>query len=612
MNYELDLNQSSGSGKVLTSLVKKIIIVCLMAFVLIGCQEEDLLFEKRYVMIDIPGYDTDDYIELMNSDDPDACYLGIAYLIKNDLPGTDDQQLKRTIAARAKILMKGPSAKVRAISAVLSGSLGDPEFEELLADLLTDKNSAVKVDALFTLAKFPELSDQTIEAVIRCFDDENVLVRLQALETARVCKSTDQKQKATARILTKLDDSLKFEQFKRIEALGYLEHDAAKQTLLSLLDSDDSRIVNVAIAALGKLGSKEAGTPLLRLLAERQYDVDAIVGSLAHISPDVLIKLLDNKDEGVRIAAIKQFDIPLSQEALKIVIGKLERREPLIWDKLKTVEGKNLGSDPEFSALLELLMKQYMESGDGKEFNSELIKYLTSTKLHKKLLAMIYLSEDHAFDLNVISANQPSPDYVSALIELSRDSSPVIRLFAVTALGNSVDERTEKILLGGLDDEVFAVQYASINAGAGYVSHSGKYDVMAKVYGEKDRFIPTTFDDEDVNLAIRQLIERVIENVESSRVAQQRHLTELSANNTRFTRLQAAAALCGDEKNQSGKSLLFDFIETGSVGEKRFALEAVEKAASPKDLKRFQKIRVQEKDQELRLKLDEIINSLSK
>ena len=126
----------------------------------------------------------------------------------------------------------------------------------------------------------------------------------------------------------------------------------------------------------------------------------------------------------------------------------------------------------------------------------------------------------------------------------------------------------------------------------------------------RERFIPESYSEDDRNLVIRRLIERIVAGAERKEMTRKRRVSELALDSA-STRLVAAFELA-DNKDNTGLPVLLQFLETGGVTEKRFALKGIEELsfASAEAVSKLETIEATETDPEVRGKIAKLVEKL--
>ena len=584
------------------------IAIYLLMVVLPGCWETPSVFEKQYVRIEIPGYTADDYLRLLESDNPDLRYLALGNLIEDKL--TEG----KTVSERIGVLLEDPSAKVRGIAAFATKSIKPERFETGLIKLLQDDSDAVRLEVVAALGRICANSKQAAQGVLDRIDDANILVRLQAIDTLAGCKSSALRPEIVRRLSDDLPKRTNLEQLMSIGTLGSLgEREEVESRLLVSLGSEDHAMVTVAAEALARQRSSSAVQPLLSALQQERGSAKVLVSALGSIgTPEAIQALsqsLEVSDEQVRIAAIEAIGETKGSEGLAALINRFTIYEAAIQGEADSVKWKDVTeSYPELGALLEAISKKRF--GDLDETRTfDFSQLIMSQQEYEKIIGLQFLAYGEPYDRVIVPfAAEERKDLFPYLERLASGDSLLLRVFALRAIGNTVDSRSGALLEAAAHVAPFGIRYAAIEALGKYVGNTGDYSSLHRLYDRKEQFIPSDYTDEDQALLIRKLIDTVLADGEREDATRRRRIAELATSSSAPTRLVAALQI-GDS---TGLPVFFELLESGARIEKRAALKAIEQFldSSDKTISKLQELKMREQDAEISEGLDQVIARL--
>lgn len=582
---------------------------CLAAATLSGCWEPQTVFEKRYVRIEIPGYTAEDYLRLLASDDPDLRYLALANIIEDKLTNQE------AVSKRLSSLLQDPSQKVRAL-AVFSVKSVDPEkFDAALLTLSRDRSSDVRLESAVALGSRCGVSPKAGHALLSRLDDANVLVRLQVENALRECTASPLRTEVVTRLQAALPQRSQLEQLMLVNTLGAIGHrEEVESQLLNLLASEDSAMVRVVTEALAQQRSALAVPVLAELLAQKRGDLQLTVSALGSIgTPEAiqtLLLLLDADDEALRVAAIEAIGDAEGNEGLAELAARLARSEVRISSDVDSPQWVDLSENyPELPALLKAIDQKRLGSQDPID-QATIAQLLASGQAHEQLIGLQHLAGERPYDRRVVQIEGETQDLFPHLEALCGHASPLMRVFALKAIGNTVDARALPILEAATKDSTFGIRYAAIEALGAYAENTGNYTPLARLYGMKDQLVPEAYNSTDHSLLTRQAVEKVIARGERSDVTHRRQIAELAAASARPTRLFAALQL----KDQAALAVLLEFLETGTPSEKLAALQRIEVCCAPaaETIPKLQALSEKEPDKELREDIEQVVEKLKK
>ena len=582
--------------------------LCLLSMLLPGCSTPSV-FEKRYVRIEIPGYAAKDYIRLLDSDNPDLRYLALGNLIEDKL--TEGE----AVSKRLGILLHDPSPKVRAISAfsVSSLHLSLSLFETSLTKLAHDQSADVRLEAVAALGKRCRTSTEIAHTLLGCLEDQSILVRLQAIDELRECSLSPLGSEIVHRLLTALPKLSQPEQLKLIHTLGLLEQkEEVESTLLTLLQSKEDPVITVSAEALGHLKSAAAVKPLLASAQQKRGSAEVIADALGSIgTPEAiqaLLQLLNTDNETVRIAVILAIGETEGNVGLGELVERLTQQEARIQQEVNTVKWADFKSNyPEFLTLLEAIDRKRF-GGLDKFVEPPVAQLLVSEKGYEQLIALNVLVDGKPYDRLIVTLDGEKQDLFPRLEALSSGSSPLMRVFALQALGNTVDSRALPILEAAVKDTSFGIRFAAIKALGNYAMNTGNYSPLSRLYEMREAFVPSTYTDEDREFLTRKFIDTTLAAVERKEITRRRRIAELLASSSRPTRLIAALQL----EDNIALPVFFEFLETGTVAEKQVALSGIEKFSVPSTdtISKLRELKAKEPDPEVSKKIGQVIEKL--
>jgi HEAT repeat protein len=184
-----------------------------------------------------------------------------------------------------------PTYRVRLEAILAIGTLGPPNDRQLLMSVLqglqerlTDKDPAVKIWAHVALMALDEVTEKSLQVVIRYFKNNDPKVRTEA---ARGLGAIGNKLKSKSTmvepaLLAALDDKDVNVVAAAAEALASLEEMSgkARSALLDLLKNPDANLRAVGARALGMAGSKgRQGVPALTALVQDKEQPPFVLAS---------------------------------------------------------------------------------------------------------------------------------------------------------------------------------------------------------------------------------------------------------------------------------------------------------------------------------------------
>lgn len=582
--------------------------VCLLAVASSGCWQTSSVFERRYVRIEIPEYAAKDYLRLLDSENPDLRYLALSNLIEDKL--TEGEAVSKKLG----VLLQDPSPKVRAIAAFSAKSLdlSVSTFEPRLITLSHDPSSEVRLEAVAALGKYCGASDKVAQAILPRIEDKSVFVRLQAIDTLSNCVLSSQGVEIAHHLLAELPKRPQLEQLMIIRTLGSLGQGekAVESTLLSLLNSSEDPILTVAAEALGGVKSAAAVQPLLESIQKKRGNAEVMVAALAAIgTPEAvqaLGQLLHTEDDKLRVVIIEAIEQTEGGVGLAELVEQFTQQEARIQKDVDTVKWADFKANyPELLALLGAIHRKRFVGLD-KFVGPPVAQFLTSEKDYEQRIALRLLADGQPYDRVIVASIEGKRDMFPQLESLCNHPAPLMRVFALRALGNTVDSRAVPILEAAVKEASFGIRYAAIQALGRYAQNTGDYSPLSRLYAMKESVVPSTYTSEDKEFLIRALIGTTLAEVERAEVTRQRRMAELSPSSSRPTRLMAAL------EDNTGLPVLFEFLETGIPAEKQAALNGIERFAVPSTdtISKLRELKAKEQDEYTNKKLGQLIVKL--
>lgn len=598
------------------------------ALLLLSCCEEGEtdVFERRYSLTQIPTFEAEDHIALLDHKDPNIRYLALANLLQMGALAQPDEDREmnqpiKKLGAKMRSLLADPAPKVRAIAAYAPINRAGEGAEERLLALLDDGHSAVRVEAVVSLGatgsqvwkgqeRSGKLTPAGTERVASLLDDTNVLVRLHALEALGSAASPQSADAVVRQIELALARREAPEVLKALEVLGQIESDEAEKILLGRLDDDDARIVGVAITSLASRRSPALEEWLITALAKGREPAAHLLENLAMIattrSRATAISMLDHPEADVRSqcgAILERIGDQASFDALAAALRGVTERPALPAG----------GSGSEEEEMIELLMRirTVGEKLGTYTFDREgLQTLLHSPRQHDQLVAIVHLAEENAYDapfLEFLPAGDA--DFLAPLEALTNSQSPLTRLLAYQALAKSGNLATGDVLVAGvIADPVFKVRFAALEALVDYTATTGRRTPLRSVCEQRSKFEPSTYKSDDPNLLMRERIEQAIRQFEPSWESVARAQAELRSGKKNASGLLAAAFLA---PRKEAMDVLLDALATGAEGAKTFALRTIDTHAEQQHVNQLRKILAVEKNPDRQKALAKIIAKAS-
>ena len=289
-------------------------------------------------------------------------------------------------------------------------ALGKFKDRKAVADLIkvlenTNESKSIRATAATSLGTL--LDERASAPLLAALDDENAEVRLQAVTALGVIKGANAVNKLVELLQSPLEDiSVRA---ACITALGMIGDNNSEAAVLRIFRTESGIVFKSAIAALGKLKSKEAVAELIAILEDRSMEADArtkAADALAAIgdsraAESIGRRLVDDTEYGVTITpdtfthnpmfealvkASKSFQLPAF--VAHKMIERIEGSRPESWP-IKAAAANALGRSktPEaISKLRELLTDRKKEvrqstalgigEGELRELQDEIVKIM--------------------------------------------------------------------------------------------------------------------------------------------------------------------------------------------------------------------------------------------
>lgn len=575
-------------------------------------QEQDV-FERRYSLVRIPSFELADYAERLDHEDANVRYLAVANLLKMGVlaepsEGSAGGEEVAQLAGKLRELMDDPAPKVRAIASYAPINRAGDGAEAKLLEKLNDPYSAVRVEAAVALggeksSRRRELSAAGTTQVTALLDDENLLVRLHALETLAATAAPEQ----GAAIVEKIEHTSMQREIpeilKALETLGKIDGDRAEAFLTEQLAHQDPRIVGVAVASLAGRESPALETWLLERLAGAEAPEPHLLANLAEVatrrSRAFAASKLTDPDPAVRsecAAILVKIGDRGSFDALATHVDSLV--EALTAEEFEEIEGE----------LVELIIQLTTLGTELELFDLDragLSSLLQSKRPHGQLVALLHLIEINYHDSQLVSGPAGAPSFLPPLEALTASESPLIRRLAFSALGKSGNPAVGRILLEAFDDPSPTIRLTVLEALVDFTSTTGQPGPLRSIHSQRSQFKPTTFADDDLDLELRQDIEEAVRQFEPAWASAERASAELRADGDSTTQLLAAAYLA---PRADAMGVLLDTLAGGTDGAKNFAVEALAEHATEEHLPRLREILGSETDPLRKRWLNDIIS----
>lgn len=248
----------------------------------------------------------------------------------------------------------------------------------------------------------------------------------------------------------------------RVPAMGVLVKVGAPSVpaVVELLSEDDQDLRMAAADALGKIGSKDGTSALLKstddIAAVRRVAISSLCTICDPRSTDLLVEVLSRTtDDGeVRAGAARALSVIGGDKAISAVVGALGDLDLKV--RTSVITGLQRMGDPAVGSVVTAI------AGGSSD-----VRHAGAAALEKI----------------------ESPSAMSALLKLSKDSDPMVRLSAAKGLGEQRSSPQTGVLIGMLSDSDGRVGDAAVQSLAGLesaavspliaaISNDGQSDVV--------------------------------------------------------------------------------------------------------------------------------------
>jgi HEAT repeat protein len=198
---------------------------------------------------------------------------------------------------------------LRLQAAMLSGEPATGETIRVLADALTDRDSEVRELAAAALYEMGPAAAAALPELMTAIGDENIVVRRRAARVLGLLQ--DQADDVLAALINASDDPDLSVSLQAVSSLGELGSAAASAipAIMAVFWTGDTRRRAIAGVALVRIGSP-AVPALVQSLRHPSADIRCKaamiigrIGCAAIEAEATLLRMLESKDEGVRVAA---------------------------------------------------------------------------------------------------------------------------------------------------------------------------------------------------------------------------------------------------------------------------------------------------------------------
>ena len=595
-----------------------LLFICFLLLALTGCRGGGPAIEKRYVTIEIPEYTAADYIDLLVSPDPDLRYMAIVNLVNLKAFNFKEQPDLEALPQKLESLLEDASPKVRAAAAYWVKSVKTNSFKDVLIKLTDDPSSAVRLDAVSALGPTYLGSPDVVDAVLESLDDKSILVRLQAIEEFRGCKCKESalRNKIIEKLLIKLPEAGRIEQLKIIQTLGMIgDGPGVELALIGMLDSGNEKMITASVRALGQQKSAAAVKRFPGLLAldfdRKKVIVDALSAIDTPESTQILVELLNAGDPKIKKDVINALGKTEGEVGLEIFVKEFNAQSEELLKETDLV--KWIGFDPDKSGIPLKAIKKKVLEGKNKSGEALIIELLESKNDYERMIGLELLMEEGFNERIEVESGTEGLDFFPHLERLANDPSVMIRVMCFQFLGDSIDPRAFPLLEKALEDPFLGIRWVAFVALGKRMESMATYANLRQLYKMKDKLVPTTYTEEDIDFGMLLEMEMNFYYEESDKRTRQRRVGELSSASAP-TRLIAAGMLA-EEGDEAGIPVLLDFLENGTVGERRAALEMFEEFPSAptsiEDLtSQLEAIKAKQEDMALAEEIGEMIQAL--
>ena len=258
----------------------KIRLIAVLALLFLASCNEPSVFERRYVAIPVPGMTLADYANLLEDRDPNLQYLALTNLLAHNAIQGNDKDLAAIAEWAVMDAQVSRHPKLRALGAFAGGQLDREKIQDSLVMLLTDRNDAVRVDALTAAMELGQPSTAVVAGMLRLLKDGNALVRLQATNALAVSGERTHRM-VTLRLIEDIEKRPRHEQLARVATLGKTGKDIVEGRLLTLVRGEDDGMVNVAATALGELEYGGGVGPILAAIKDGRGNQATLIKAIA-------------------------------------------------------------------------------------------------------------------------------------------------------------------------------------------------------------------------------------------------------------------------------------------------------------------------------------------
>jgi len=426
----------------------------------------------------------------------------------------------------------------------------------------------------------------------------------------------DRRGRVASNLVERLPDRSVVEQLVYIKTMGILKQPASIDALVSLLGAEDRHLAMAAAAAMGDIGHADA-VPALTARVDANRNGPAAIEALGRIpSPaaaETLLRLVDHQDTLTRRAAIKalaDFPGPIAYRELAraLEVSEAEYRR----DSLAAVTPiSDLGKAfPELVALITTVVARKLKLIEESDEVPVITEMLASDQLDTLLAGLSYIADGEPFGRHVVGKkSEPVPFWGAVKKQLSHPSL-LLRQMAIKALANIIDDRTPAALSALVHDASAAVRSTAVQGVLEYAGQTGDFALLRQLYADRASFQPGSFGDDDVNFAILGSIEATVRGAERDDVTRRRRLADLRSG-SETAKFLAALELSPDHADIIVPVLLAA-LAGGTRAQREMAIYGLEGAAQAEHADTLRAIRDTLKDRELREAIDQVVGKLNK
>jgi HEAT repeat protein/Flp pilus assembly protein TadD len=242
-------------------------------------------------------------------------------------------RISRCAAEEAMIpLLQDPSAENRRIAALVLGHCESEKAIDPLVRLTDDKALQVRDAAIWALGQ--SKSERSVEALVGQLSAGDAQAKCGAARALGPIRS----ERAIGPLLTALKDADAEVRRTVVQALAEIKNERALEQLIVLLDDADYEARRLAINALGQMRSRracDALTGLLQVLSAEDQCAELKSGAARALGQiggeralEALITLLQDNDEGVRLAATRALGAAKREGSVDMIVAELGASEP--------------------------------------------------------------------------------------------------------------------------------------------------------------------------------------------------------------------------------------------------------------------------------------------